>query len=161
LLCTLPRMCANPSCASTVRGRSRPQFARNSMHVPHRVPAAVLLVSALVMPCAAHAADEHAMHDAMSAPPAGKAPMFEGLGKYHRTISTSSPEAQRYFDQGMNFLWGFNLHEAQRSFEEGARLDPKCAMLEWGAAISLGPHFNVPALPPRTVAANAHAQRAL
>jgi tetratricopeptide (TPR) repeat protein len=34
-------------------------------------------------------------------------------------------------------------------------------MCEWGAAVSLGPHFNVPALPPRTVAANAHAQQAL
>ena len=130
------------------------------MHQLHRVPVAVLLISTLAVPRAARAAgDEHAMQ--MTAQPAGAAPMFDGLGKYHRTISTTSPEAQRYFDQGMNFLWGFNLNEAQRSFEAGAALDPKCAMLEWGAAISLGPHFNVPALPPRTVAANAHAQKAL
>jgi tetratricopeptide (TPR) repeat protein len=131
------------------------------MHRLHRVPVVLLLASTLIAPRAARAAaDEHAM-GAMGAPAAGKAPMFEGLGKYHRTISTKSPEAQRYFDQGMNFLWGFNLHEAERSFEEGAKLDPQCAMLEWGAAMSLGPHYNVPALPPRTVAANAHAQKAL
>jgi tetratricopeptide (TPR) repeat protein len=131
------------------------------MHRLRRVPVVLLLASTLIAPRAARAADEHARPGAMSAPPAGKAPLFEGLGKYHRTISTQSPEAQRYFDQGMNFLWGFNLHEAERSFEEGAKLDPQCAMLEWGAAMSLGPHFNVPALPPRTVAANAHAQKAL
>ena len=131
------------------------------MHRLRRVPVVLLLASTLIAPRAARAAaDEHAM-GAMGAPAAGKAPMFEGLGKYHRAISTKSPEAQRYFDQGMNFLWGFNLHEAERSFEEGAKLDPQCAMLEWGAAMSLGPHFNVPALPPRTVAANAHAQKAL
>jgi hypothetical protein len=130
------------------------------MHRLHRVPVVLLLASTLFAPRAARA-DENAMHGAMGAAPAGKAPMFEGLGKYHRAISTQSPEAQRYFDQGMNFLWGFNLHEAERSFEAGAQLDPRCAMLEWGAALSLGPHFNVPALPPRTVAANAHAQKAL
>ena len=101
------------------------------------------------------------MHGGPATASAGPAPLFEGLGKYHRAISTRSPLAQRYFDQGMNFLWGFNLHEAQRSFEECAKTDPGCAMCEWGAALSLGPHFNVPAIPPRTVAANAHARKAL
>jgi tetratricopeptide (TPR) repeat protein len=57
-------------------------------------------------------------------------------------------------------VWAFNLHEAQRSFEQAARLDPECAMCEWGVALSLGPHFNVPALPDRTTAANGHAQKA-
>jgi tetratricopeptide (TPR) repeat protein len=108
------------------------------------------------------AADEHPMgHGMAMSDTSTSAPLFEGLGAYHRTISTRSPLAQRYFDQGMNFIWAFNLHEAQRSFEECARLDPGCAMCEWGAALSLGPHFNVPALPPRTVAANGHAQKAL
>src|SRR5215471_9554408 len=129
------------------------------MHRLYRLPVALILASTLIAPRAARAADDHPMQ--MGAAPEGKAPLFEGLGKFHRAISTKSPEAQRYFDQGMNFLWGFNLHEAERSFEEGAKLDPQCAMLEWGAALSLGPHFNVPALPPRTVAANAHAQKAL
>ena len=88
------------------------------MHRLHRVPVVLLLASTLIAARAARAADEHVMSGAMSGAPAGKAPLFEGLGKYHRAISTKSPEAQRYFDQGMNFLWGFNLQEAERSFEE-------------------------------------------
>jgi predicted RNA-binding protein YlqC (UPF0109 family) len=135
------------------------------MRVRQIVPWAVvsLLASTLVASRAARAAgEEHSMHHgAPTTPSTGPAPLFEGLGKYHRTVSTRSPLAQRYFDQGMNFLWGFNLHEAERSFEECAKNDPECAMCEWGAALSLGPHFNVPALPPRTVAANAHAQKAM
>jgi tetratricopeptide (TPR) repeat protein len=88
------------------------------------------------------------------------APMFEGLGPYHRAISTKSDLAQRFFDQGMNFMWGFNLQEAQRSFEAATVADPQCAMCQWGVALSLGPHFNIPALPERTVAANAAVQKA-
>jgi len=124
-----------------------------------------LLASTFVAPRVARAVgDEHAMHGmaGMAGADSGAAaPLFEGLGRYHRSISTKSAQAQRYFDQGMNFIWGFNLHEAQRSFEQAAKLDPQCAMAEWGVAMSLGPHFNVPALPPRTIAANAHAQQAL
>jgi tetratricopeptide (TPR) repeat protein len=132
------------------------------MRVPHSVRWVVVsLVATCLVGSLAGADDMAKMHGMATADGGIQAPLFDGLGKYHRAISTKSQEAQRYFDQGMNFLWGFNLHEAQRSFEQGARLDPSCAMLEWGTAMSLGPHFNVPALPPRTVAANAHAQKAL
>jgi len=132
------------------------------MRVRQIVSWAIVSLVASNLPVARAAGDEHAMqHGAMTTGSTGPAPFFEGLGKYHRTISTKSPVAQRYFDQGMNFLWGFNLHEAERSFEECAKNDPACAMCEVGAALSLGPHFNVPALPPRTVAANGHAQKAL
>ena len=31
-------------------------------------------------------------------------PFFEGLGSYQRTVTTRSPEAQRYFNQGLAFL---------------------------------------------------------
>src|SRR5579872_2255568 len=33
--------------------------------------------------------------------------LFEGLGNVHRPITTSSPQAQKYFDQGLSFMWGF------------------------------------------------------
>ena len=121
----------------------------------------VSVLASLLAAGAASAADHAMQHGAGDSQATGPAPLFEGLGPYHRVISTRSPEAQRYFDQGMNFMWGFNLHEAQRSFEECAKLDPECAMCEWGVALSLGPHFNVPAIPPRTEAANGHAQKAL
>ncbi len=53
-------------------------------------------------------------------------PLLEGLGSYTRTITTSSPEAQRYFDQGLAFLHGFNHGAASRSFQQAAELDPEC-----------------------------------
>ena len=97
--------------------------------------------------------------DSMTAPPA-IAPLFDDRGDYHWAISTASPEAQRYFDQGMRLMFGFSLEEAERSFERAEALDSTCAMCAWGTAFSLGPHINLPALPERTVKAYAAAQRA-
>jgi tetratricopeptide (TPR) repeat protein len=76
-----------------------------------------------------------------------KAPPFEGLGKYRRKITTSSPAAQRYFDQGLAFLQAFNHDEAMRLFAEAGRLDPNCAMAWWGVAFANGPHINNPIVP--------------
>jgi tetratricopeptide (TPR) repeat protein len=72
------------------------------------------------------------------------AQLFDGLGSFHRGITTSSPEAQRYFDQGMRLLWAFNHDEATRSFAKAAELDPKCASCYWGVALTLGPNYNMP-----------------
>src|SRR5712691_1390905 len=79
---------------------------------------------------------------------AGKEPLYEGLGSYSRNITTDSPEAQRYFDQGLAFVHGFNHSAAIRSFQEAARLDPKCAMAHWGIALACGPHINLTVMPP-------------
>ena len=59
---------------------------------------------------------------------ANDAPLFEGLGSLSRRVTTVSPEAQRYFDQGLAFLYAFNHDEAIRSFRRGGALDPNCAM---------------------------------
>ena len=75
------------------------------------------------------------------------APVFTGLGVHHHAITTTSPETQRFFDQGINLLFGFNHAEAIRSFKEAARLDPDCAMCWWGVAIALGPNINMPMQP--------------
>lgn len=72
------------------------------------------------------------------------AQLFDGLGEFHRTASTSSPEAQRYFDQGMRFIWAFNHDEATRSFARAAQIDPSCAICYWGVALTLGPNYNMP-----------------
>ena len=81
------------------------------------------------------------------APPPGREPIFEGLGAHGRKVTTASPEAQRYFDQGLCFLYAFNHDEAVRSFRQAAELDPGCAMAWWGVAIALGPHINNPLVP--------------
>jgi tetratricopeptide (TPR) repeat protein len=75
-------------------------------------------------------------------------PLFEGLGPHQRTVTTKSPQAQKYFEQGLNFVFGFNHGAAIRSFKEAARLDPECAMAHWGVALASGPHINFPMVPP-------------
>jgi len=79
-------------------------------------------------------------------------PLVPGLGSYSRPASTSSPEAQRYFDQGLRFLFGFNHNSAIRSFQEAERLDPDCTMAHWGIALANGPHINFPMVPPPAAA---------
>jgi tetratricopeptide (TPR) repeat protein len=71
-------------------------------------------------------------------------PFFDGLGDLHRPITTTSPRAQRYFDQGLALLFGFNHREAIRSFRSAAKIDPDCAMAYWGVAYAYGPHVNKP-----------------
>jgi tetratricopeptide (TPR) repeat protein len=75
-------------------------------------------------------------------------PIYDGLGTYSRKIKTKSTRTQRYFDQGLALLHGFNHRGAIRSFQEAARLDPQCAMAHWGAALAAGPHINYPLVPP-------------
>ena len=88
-------------------------------------------------------------------------PLFPGLGDRTRPITTDSPLAQQYFDQGLSFLYGFNHDEAIRSFREAAELDPRSAMPWWGIAIANGPHINNPVVPPRDPAAWTALQEAL
>jgi tetratricopeptide (TPR) repeat protein len=73
------------------------------------------------------------------------APLFDGMGDYHRTVTVADPGAQRYFDQGMVLAFGFNHAEAVRSFRAAQRLDPNCAMCFWGEALATGPNINVTA----------------
>jgi tetratricopeptide (TPR) repeat protein len=75
---------------------------------------------------------------------ASKEPLFTGLGDYTRRITTSSPITQRYFDQGLAFLYAFNYDEALRSFQAAAVNDPRCGMAYWGIAMAHGPDPNFP-----------------
>lgn len=70
------------------------------------------------------------------------APLFAGYGDHHHPITTSNPQTQALFDQGVRMLFAFNHPEAIRSFREGARLDTDCAMCWWGVAFALGPNIN-------------------
>ena len=72
------------------------------------------------------------------------AQLFYGLGNFHRGVTTSSKDAQAYFDQGMRFLRAFNHDEFSRSFARAAQLDPPCAMCFWGVALTVGPNYNLP-----------------
>ncbi|CAN5466582.1 hypothetical protein BH23VER1_BH23VER1_25730 [soil metagenome] len=89
-------------------------------------------------------------------------PLFEGMGPHKRKVTTSSADAQRYFDQALNWTYAFNHDEAIRSFEQAAELDPDCAMAYWGKAFCHGPHINNPVMDePGAIAAWSALQNAL
>ncbi|HLW97549.1 MAG TPA: hypothetical protein VKR82_02805 [Candidatus Acidoferrales bacterium] len=69
--------------------------------------------------------------------------LYSGMGTLHHVISTSNPEAQRFFDQGLTLVYGFNHEEAIRSFDRAAELDPQSPMPLWGRALALGPNYNM------------------
>src|SRR6266478_9426266 len=79
---------------------------------------------------------------ALAGPSRDTVPLYTDLGDYHVPITTRIPLAQRYFDQGMRLLYGFNHGEAIRSFNHAAQLDSNCAMCYWGVAYAYGPHVN-------------------
>jgi hypothetical protein len=73
--------------------------------------------------------------------------LMAGLGNLHHPVSTTSDEAQQFFDQGFRLVFAFNHEEAARSFERAAALDPKLAMAWWGVALAVGPNYNLPVDP--------------
>jgi tetratricopeptide (TPR) repeat protein len=91
------------------------------------------------------------------APPASgfpaAVPLYAELGSYHYGVSTDSPQAQQYFDQGMRLSYAFNHAEGIRAFQHAAMLDPQCAMCYWGVAYALGPNINAPITPEAAKAA--------
>ena len=72
----------------------------------------------------------------------GRPQLFDNMGDNQRPITTDSRLAQRYFDQGLKWMYGFNHDEAVRSFTQAATLDPGCAMAWWGVAYAQGPNYN-------------------
>ena len=73
-------------------------------------------------------------------------PIFDGLGNLHHPVTTKTNPAlaQQFFDQGLTFIYAFNLDEAADSFRQAAQYDPDMAMAYWGIALSLGPNINEP-----------------
>jgi len=68
--------------------------------------------------------------------------LVTGSGVYSRPISTTSSEAQAFFDQGLRFAWGFYFLESIASYQEAARLAPGHPMPHWGMAHAMGPNPN-------------------
>jgi len=67
---------------------------------------------------------------------------YYNLGDFRRDVTTSSPEAQLWFDRGLAWAYCFNPEEAVRCFEKAAKIDPDCAMAHWGIAFGSGPNYN-------------------
>jgi hypothetical protein len=58
--------------------------------------------------------------------------LYPGLGTWTHSIATRTPEAQKYFDQGLTLMYSFNRYEARRSFRRTLELDPSAVMAQWG-----------------------------
>lgn len=110
-----------------------------------RLPSLALLLAGL--PLAAeeeHAADGaaepkpgHSMHgEAFNEGPRQAAHLMAGMPQVHFPVTTSSAEAQAFFDQGVGQLHGFWYLEAERSFRQAYALDTNCVMALWGMAMA-------------------------
>ena len=109
--------------------------------------------------CSAALAQEHA-HPAKG-PRTRPVTLVIGLGNLHHPVSTKNLPAQKFFDQGLRFIYAFNHDEAARSFQHAGELDPKLAMAFWGVAEAVGPNYNDPADPERFKRAHDAIQKAV
>jgi tetratricopeptide (TPR) repeat protein len=71
-----------------------------------------------------------------------RAVMVPDSGTYSRTISTQSPDAQTFFDQGLRLAWGFYFPESIASYQQASLYDPDHPMPYWGIAHAAGPNPN-------------------
>ncbi len=69
---------------------------------------------------------------------------YYDLGSYARRVTTSSPEAQLWFDRGLIWTYAYNHEEAIVCFRKALEADPDCAMAHWGIAYAIGPNYNKP-----------------
>ena len=67
---------------------------------------------------------------------------YYDMGDHSWPISTDSPEAQIWFDRGLNWTYGFNHEEAIKCFQKVLEHDPTCPMAYWGIAYADGPNYN-------------------
>ncbi len=114
-----------------------------------------LALSVLVLSSCADKSSTMAEQDLAAAEDNWRQPLFEGLGGVNFKVTTTSPVAQQYFNQGLALSYAFNHAAADFAFTEATIYDPDCAMCYWGSALVLGPNVNAnmtPANAPRAFA---------
>lgn len=115
----------------------------------------ILMAALSLMTVSALAQHEH--HPSSSKP----AELLAGLSNLNHPVTTKNAEAQKFFNQGLALIYGFNHEEAKRSFERAAQLDPKMAMAYWGVALAVGPNYNEAQIDPsRLLAADMALEKA-
>jgi tetratricopeptide (TPR) repeat protein len=67
---------------------------------------------------------------------------YYDLGTYTRPVTTTSPEAQAWFDRGLVWRYAFNYEESVLCFRKVVEHDRGCAMGYWGIAYACGPYYN-------------------
>jgi len=99
----------------------------------------ILLAGFLLVPAT------HGQHENMGEMKPAAVTLELGLGQIHHKVTTKSPLAQKYFDQGLAYIYAFNHEEAVKAFKHAAQIDPDLAMAYWGAALALGSNYNLEA----------------
>ena len=113
-----------------------------------------------VIPSGGNSTNGHGSHGAA---PAKKRYVWleNGLGDVDHPVSTKNPEAQKFFNQGLAYLYAFNHEAGVDSFRRAAELDPDLGMAYWGMSLGLGANYNDPANPDRFAQAYVQLQEAL
>jgi tetratricopeptide (TPR) repeat protein len=130
----------------------------------HRSSRILLLASCLLLFCTP------AVGARQEAPAPGPLPKYvaepiklfhSGLGPFAWKVSTSNPQAQAFFNQGVQMMFAFAKLDAVRSFREAWKNDPDCAMCYWGEGWAWGSYLNGPMSSEHAPFAYAAAQKAL
>ncbi|MEM8982367.1 MAG: hypothetical protein AAGC71_05035 [Pseudomonadota bacterium] len=69
---------------------------------------------------------------------------YYDLGTYSCKVATTSADAQRWFDRGLTWMYGYNHEAAIQCFQQCLQADPTCAMAHWGIGYAIGPNYNKP-----------------
>ncbi|WP_170372470.1 tetratricopeptide repeat protein [Ruegeria arenilitoris] len=69
---------------------------------------------------------------------------YYDLGTHGCPVTTSSDQAQLWFNRGLVWTYGYNHEEAVVCFQRALEHDPDCAMAHWGVAYAAGPNYNLP-----------------
>jgi len=133
----------------------------------------LILLTTIAFAAAAQKAGDNCTPPPSALAPTLPAKLLPGMGTVHLQITTSNPEAQKFFDQGLAQMHSFWAREAERSFLQAAALDPEAPMPQWGVAmVAAGdwrPRFQIDLLtqvngkqvPPATSRARAAADKAV
>jgi hypothetical protein len=112
-----------------------------------RMSMVAMIAAVVVSSCSrpAPAPTNQSAHDAHATPAPAAAPrnaLLGNLGSYHREIKTTNADAQKFFDEGLTLLYGFNHEESFKSFALAAARDAASPMPHWGMALALGTNIN-------------------
>jgi tetratricopeptide (TPR) repeat protein len=106
-----------------------------------------LIIGSLVLnglTACAQPEDQALAQSPSSQPPDARPVLRPGFDRFTRSVTTQSPEAQQWFDQGLQLLYGFDHAAAVSAFTQATKLDPGCAMAWWGLAYAHGPNIDNP-----------------
>src|SRR5690606_37846689 len=96
--------------------------SRGSCAIVRAEPVMTIRVISATIFCAGLALLPGCSRDQTTEAAGARAPLYDNLGSLHHEITTASPEAQQYFDQGLRLSYAFNHAEAIRAFRQAVAL---------------------------------------